>query len=527
MYHLLAVDDEKAVLEMLEDALDWPSLGIGCVYTSTGISEAKNIIENQKIHLLLCDIEMPGGSGLELLEWIREEGYPIITMFLTGFANFDYARRAISLGSLDYLLKPVTFKDLREALKKAVLRLEMEYSVRTGLEYDTDNLPARKLLAEKNKDKFWEDILCVHHGGSRDFIAHSAQNYGITHVIDEKFLLICAAPGDMFGRESGSLPESEICREIVLDILGRQCVWCLRLKEMLAIICAPGASMGELSYRGKALIEAFGFHFGVNLSVYVGEEVRIEQLYRQFTMLKFINKENIAASKIYFLNHWKKQADNYVRPDFNAWSQLLAAGSEELLYGAVREYMEPCRQRGDFTKEVREVFFHDFLQMLYTVLKQKGIWANALFGSHEALQVFEHAMRSYEDLELNIWMLIHEAGRLMAQQEPVADDMAAVKAYVAEHIFTDFSREDIAGHIHMSPEHLSRLFKKSEGITLIDYIQMKKIEAAKELLKTTRLSVGEIALRIGYKNFAYFSGIFKKYTGLTPLNYRKQGSNGK
>lgn len=520
MYHLLAVDDEKAVLEMLKDALDWQSLGIDSLYIAYNISMAKNIIEEHKIHFLLCDIEMPGGNGLELLEWVRNENYPIITLFLTGFANFEYARRAISLGSLDYLLKPITFKALKAAIEKAVIRLEMSRGVygEPGMFLEV----SREFLAQQDQDKFWEDILCIQHGASRDFVSHCARNHNIENVVDEKFLLICGSPKDVFCQESGQLPPKEQCRELISDIFGGLCVWNMVIQERLICICHSGISPGILSEKSKILMESFAFHFHINLSVYIGEDTRIERLYRQFTMLKFIDKENISVSKIYFLNHWKKQSCDYVRPDFNTWGQILISGNEERLYGAVREYMELCRQNKGFSKDVREVFFHDFLQMLYSVLKQQGIWANSLFESREARQVFDCAMRSYEDLELNLWMLCHQAAALICANGADKDCIAQVKGYVADHIFTEFSREDIAAYVHVSPEHLSRLFKKAEGMTLVDYIQMKKIEAAKQLLKSTRLSVGEIALRIGYKNFAYFSGIFKKYTGQTPMNYRRQ-----
>ena len=529
MYHLLAVDDDKAVLEMLKDGIEWQTLGIDRVYTAQDSMKAQEIIENNKIHLLLCDIEMPGDNGLELLEWIRNKNYPVITLFLTGFASFEYAQKAISLGSLDYLLKPISFKALKEALKKAVLRLELEEMVQRNKKsaaYGSGQL-AGEILAAQNQDKFWEDILCIHHGGSRDFVAHSAKNYGIENAVDEKFVLICGAAGTFWGGERQNLPKLEKCRGQIMEIFGECCYWVTVIEEMLVLVCRPGLSGSSLSQKCKLLIEFFSFHFDVNVSFYIGEETRIERLYRQLTMLRFIKKENVSVNRIYFLNYWKREKLAYTQPDFNLWGQILITGNGEQLYETIHEYTELCRHGGQFTREIREAFFHDFLQMLYSVLKQKGIWANSLFESQEARSVFDNAMRSYEDLELNLWILCNEASVLLSADKAALNSIDQAKAYIDEHIFSDFSREDVAAHIHMSPEHLSRQFKKAEGMTLVDYIQMKKIEAARELLKSTRLSVGEIALRVGYKNFAYFSGIFKKYTGQTPLNYRKNAYESK
>lgn len=73
----------------------------------------------------------------------------------------------------------------------------------------------------------------------------------------------------------------------------------------------------------------------------------------------------------------------------------------------------------------------------------------------------------------------------------------------------------------MTPEHVSRMYKKQTGVSLTDYINMYRIEKAKALLEETESSVSEIAVKVGYDNFTYFSTLFKKYVGITPNQYRK------
>lgn len=86
----------------------------------------------------------------------------------------------------------------------------------------------------------------------------------------------------------------------------------------------------------------------------------------------------------------------------------------------------------------------------------------------------------------------------------------------------DFSVNDIAGKLHVSPSYFSRIFKKSQGITCIEYLTQKRIEKAKDILKYTPMTQEQIARAVGYSNVHYFSVIFKKQTGETPGQYRRR-----
>lgn len=528
MYNLLAVDDETAVLDMLRDAFVWEELGIRSIETASDIHMAKEIIRNRSIDLMLCDIEMPGGNGLELLQWVRQENYPVITLFLTGYANFEYARQALILGSLDYILKPVSFKALREAVEKAVIHADNRRRAVGLLAEDGTGKEARAA-----RNAFWKDILTIEHGGNRGFIGRTAENYGVDCPLDEKYVLTYVAAKRVF--EDGPVTDLKECIPAVEDVMGAACRQVILISadgsggggnagvklsgNRLIVVSDAETSLGQLMEKCRILIELLSFHYHVYVSCYMGEAQKPELLYKQLMMLRFIESEDNSVGKVYQLSHWKRQTAAYRPPDFNLWALLLAEGDGDAVYGKAHEYV--LRYKGAYDRSILEMFFHDFLQMIYSVLRQKGIMANSLFGSNEALRMVENALRSPEDMELNLWMICRQAAQLMGGDDG-GHVPERVKRYVKSHIFEDFSREDVAEHVHMSPEHLSRLFKRSEGLTLVDYIQEQKIETAKELLKSSQLAVGEIASWLGYKNFAYFSGLFKKYTGVTPLNYRKQ-----
>lgn len=117
--NLLIIDDEKYVIESIRQNVDWEKTGIDHVYSATLVRQAEHIMENIPIEIVLCDIVMPQCTGLELIEHFREQGYEMQVIFLTSYARFEYAQKAITLDSVDYLLKPVDFNLLTETLRKA------------------------------------------------------------------------------------------------------------------------------------------------------------------------------------------------------------------------------------------------------------------------------------------------------------------------------------------------------------------------------------------------------------------------
>ncbi len=130
---LLLVDDEVTMLQIMQNAIDWNKIGIKKIYTACNAYEAKDIIESSDIDITICDIEMPGKSGLDLIRWMQD-GYPeIINIILTGFPDFNYARSAISLGVFQYLVKPVAFEELEKIVIEAIERVEESKTVQENI----------------------------------------------------------------------------------------------------------------------------------------------------------------------------------------------------------------------------------------------------------------------------------------------------------------------------------------------------------------------------------------------------------
>lgn len=107
----------------------------------------------------------------------------------------------------------------------------------------------------------------------------------------------------------------------------------------------------------------------------------------------------------------------------------------------------------------------------------------------------------------------------------VTADILQSLQFIDEHLTTDISIDDIAFECALSTSRFKAKFKEQMGVTPLYYINSLKINRAKEMLKNSDLSVIDIAFALGFASSNYFSAVFKKFTGYSPVAYRKMKSN--
>lgn len=126
---VLIIDDEEFYVEVLIEDISWEKCGIdpSMVHGVYSVRQAKKYLTEHTVNILICDIEMPGESGLELVEWVTEwarfNEEPVECIMLTCHPEYDFTRKALQLGCLDYLLKPMDTEDMEKCLVKAVSRI--------------------------------------------------------------------------------------------------------------------------------------------------------------------------------------------------------------------------------------------------------------------------------------------------------------------------------------------------------------------------------------------------------------------
>ena len=116
---LMLVNDEVLTAQTMMDKMNWQEYGIDEVLLAFNAAQAKTILVQVPVDIILCDIEMPGENGIELIRWVCDSAIDSECIFLTCHANFEYAQEAIRLGCSDYILMPARY----EAIGKTVQRV--------------------------------------------------------------------------------------------------------------------------------------------------------------------------------------------------------------------------------------------------------------------------------------------------------------------------------------------------------------------------------------------------------------------
>lgn len=136
---LLLVDDETIAIEGILANINFTDYGIRKIATANSMDQAKEIIKQGGVHIVMCDIEMPNGNGLELIEWINEFAPTIVTLIISCHTEFRFAQAAVGLSCEQYITKPATPEVLAKALSRAIEQVNKRDSdrkiIKLGQEY--------------------------------------------------------------------------------------------------------------------------------------------------------------------------------------------------------------------------------------------------------------------------------------------------------------------------------------------------------------------------------------------------------
>ncbi len=156
-FHILLTDDDELALLGMEKGINWELLQIAKLYKSHSKDTAIRMIKTYPIDIIISDIEMPNGSGIELIRWVKSNKPEIKCIFYTGHADFSYAQEALRLGVEDYLLKPVPYsrmekvvQDIEDKILKLERTLDLSELVEDFTDHDEEEIidKVKKIIAE-------------------------------------------------------------------------------------------------------------------------------------------------------------------------------------------------------------------------------------------------------------------------------------------------------------------------------------------------------------------------------------------
>lgn len=515
--NVLVVDDLYEVVQGVVDGVNWRAMGIEKIFCAYSVDEAKEVFRRQQIALVLCDIEMPPQSGFDLLEWMQLNRYDAECIFLTSHAEFEYARRAVKLGSFDYILQPARYTDIEAAVQRAIVRIEDKHKTQDAAQYGQFWKEKQNILAEACVLRYLRS-----NGEDPGAFLEELSQLGISIG---QWTDICPVLVQL--HRSAASDDAEALRQHFAELFARteytQLV--LRVDEgcFLTLFFGGNTSWPELAGgldQFAAMWEKEGR--GKRPTCYVGDVVRPSALSGQWSRLRKRMQDNVAQYSGVFAPTQREEILHYIYtfPDMRRWARLMEEGECGVVLSEALDYLRQQRDAGKVSAEFLAKFHQDFIQTFFTVAQSYQMRTHDIFYEEYPFNDFLQAYTSYDKMVSLVQFAIgYVSQRISAPQKNESPVEQAVR-YIQQNIEKDLHRSDVADAIFMNSDHLSRLFKKELGVSMKDFIISEKIRVAQSLLKSTNLPVSLVASKVGYSNFSYFSQTFKRETGMTPGEYR-------
>ncbi len=517
MYQLIFVDDEAIVRDGISSCLPWGQNGFELAGLFEHGLQALEFMREHHVDVVISDINMPRMDGLALNRTIEQQYPDVMVLLLTGYDEFEYAREAVKTKVREFLLKPITADELSQILSR--IEGEMNFMRERKRQYQLmqDKLEASFPLL---KERFLYRLV----SGNPD-VESLLKRKEYFHLMDLGAFYqvsIISIPGnwDEFGRitlaefirvrlESGEELFSNRNEDLVILLQGEyKEVLKHRSRTLAEKIYTYASRLGreQISTGCGEIVDRLtllpGSYRGASNAVDYSRVLGLSQI---LSIEEVRDSKKIAPER--FSELTADLADQLKSGGRNSSAQAL----ENIFLCLKNHFLTPL-----------EISFY-FTRLLFVFLN--FIQEMALFSESDDTSLYQP--RNFESLSQARIFFTRLLDLIEDRIETHRNDAARFRIEKAKQIIVErmgdssFSLQEICNEIYLSVSQFSLLFKEGTGQTFLEYLTHCRMKEAKKLLKSTDLKSYEVAEKTGYKDPGYFSIIFKKTTGLTPMEYRR------
>lgn len=548
MYKLILVDDEEEVRHGILEKIEWDKHGFEIAGEAENGLEALEIAEKTIPDIVITDIKMPFMDGLTLAKKIREKYPTTKIIILTGFDEFEYAKKAIQLNVVEYILKPISCKELVKVLDELKIKLDEEVAQKKDIEalkeYYLKSLPILR-------EKFLGSL--INGEMDKNEIAERARNYGL-EISGRRFAvaLINAeynkknpetvqdlnAPIEEENTET--LDNGELSRFAVLniceEIMDKQSSGIAFLhNDNIAIIfftqeddrkVALGKIMQVLEEIRVSVQKYHGFTVTIGLGSFCNDITDLNQSFKN-AVNALDYSVVLGSNRVIFIEDVEPQGGRRVVFDeakAHALSSCIKVGTTEEMSKTIGNlFSDIIAQKASFKDY--QIYLLEMLTAILKVANDLSVDMENLFGSNYNLFTELDKFKDLEQVEKWIFSICVKIKKYISKNRQDTCKMIvnnAVEYLKANYSDSGITIDKVCSMLHISPTYFSTIFKRETKYTFINYLTHLRMETAKEILRSTNFKTFEIARMVGYSEPNYFSYCFKKNFGISPSEYRNR-----
>lgn len=540
MYKLILVDDEEEVRKGILKKIEWQNIGFEVVGEAENGMEAMEIAEKTVPDVVITDIKMPFMDGLKLAEQLSTR-YPTVKIIvLTGFDEFEYAQKAIKLSIFDYVLKPVSSKELIDILIKLKHQLDKEIAEKEDISVLIKNYNESLPII---KEKFMNSLII--NNESEDEILKKSANYNIDLKGRGYIVSVISADSKSYdshiNEESGAIStweKGELFKCAILDI-SEEIVSKYKLgiiffhdEKFVIISVSKEQSKDEALEKTITILEEIRqtlekylkITVTIGVGTYADNVTFIKNSYK-VALSALDYRLVLGSNRIILIEDIEPQTENKIIFDEYKERELITsikAGTEDEINNVLDKLFNYISSSKASIKD-SQVYLMEMLITVLKAAKESNADMENVFGGNMNLFMTLDNMKDID--EIKEWMkeiCIKTMKYIIKDRQDTSKALVRkAKDYVNNSYYeSDITINKICNYLHISPTYFSFIFKKETKTTFINYLTDIRMESAKEFLRTTSMKTFEIAEKIGYSEPNYFSYCFKKKFDMSPSEYR-------
>ncbi|MCI6277665.1 MAG: response regulator [Clostridium sp.] len=530
MYKIMIVDDEEEIRLGIIKRMDWESFGFVVVGDAENGEEALEKAEKLEPDVIMTDIRMPFMDGLELGNKISQILPSTKIIVFSGYDDFEYAKQAIKINVIEYLLKPINSAQLAEVLKNLKMKLDKEYDEKRNIDilkqHYLESLPVMReqffigAIEGRVKSDSWKSEiknLCVEFQG--EYFAVGLIKLEDIDRSDEEFI-----------KENSLLLIS--IKKIVDENMSKFCNFVSFLYVDKVVVIGNFKDKSDINREINGLNEVCKIFYRImnrNIAAGIGDIVEeASKLYLSYKTAEDALEYRVVlgGGRAIYINDVEHTTSIRLQLDENKERELLNAvkvSSVEEIRNVIGELFKDIESAVLPFNQYR-IYFMEIMTSLLKLVQIYNLDIDEIFGEGVNFYKYLEKLNSIE--KIKEWFIEKataiNSGIKKNRMRSSAVIVESAKEYIRKNYMDhDISVEKLCDSIHVSPTYFSTIFKKETDMNFVSFLTEVRLEEAIKLLNTTVDKTYVIANKIGYEEANYFSYVFKKKFGVSPSKYRK------
>lgn len=517
---VLIVDDEKLERVLINNSVEWERNGLEVIGEASNGEEALEFFDMNQPDLILTDINMPFMDGVTFAQRIRERSENCHIIMLTGYREFEYARKAVALGVDEFLVKPINAKEVTRAAVASREKIEQEWGTNREMAHLQQEALDNQMLL---RDAFLQRLL--EHRVEEEEATHKLQMFQLTKLLEP-----CICVSVNLRVDEGGQKQEYCMRIIEWSREHTTAMVCFRHYLNHVILFYGASDAAQIAGEMQALLAEMKVWTDCVATVGISEEKQglmgLAEAYGQTQKVNALGMIS-GGKRLWNYKDYEKIRNRRKQMVEMNWKDLeiaMTGGSRERVEECVDAYTRELDAAGAPEEIYLKIMAIEIAERMAGVLARQGKSVSDVVGE----QQYYRMVAEIDSVAAMQTFLKEVAGRILEQTEGLRTKkgnalVANVKVFVEQNLGNpELSLRLVAQELYMNGSYLSRVFKQEVGESLIEYITRKRIEKSMQLMDETGMKAYEIAEQVGIKDAHYFSICFKKYVGVTVKEYKNR-----